>query len=294
MHTEVTGKHVVVSLCMFGIMAAFALMILEVSIDGPPAEVQATAPEKATDAARSEGSDRPGSAEAPSTAPPAPVPPMHTPSDVLIEDDTKLALTDSLPIAPSPMETPDARWDDTPGADSSRTPIASSTDSLRSAPNDSVRTRRVAERIAAIVSRAVSDPEASSAPSTNELPAARREPPRPSAFASAVAGTIPEDAADGPGITGLVTDETRTRVGRDFYDAFYDRWEAPDKDFYYTVVVSEQPMPSLGTRVVVRLNQNTVFQARLQPRSELIEQAARRAVVLTQRRLQSNPTMNVY
>jgi curli production assembly/transport component CsgE len=151
----------------------------------------------------------------------------------------------------------------------------------------------VAERIAAIVSRAVSNPEASSSTPTRDLPTAQREP-QPSAFASAVAGTIPEDAADGPGITGLVTDETRTKVGRDFYDAFYDRWKAPDKDFFYTVVVSEQPMPSLGTRVVVRLNQNVVFQARLQPRSEMIEQASRRAVALTQRRLQSNPTINVY
>ena len=166
-------------------------------------------------------------------------------------------------------------------------------DSTRSTPSDSIRTRRVAERIAALVSRAASNPETPTPASTNELPTADREQ-HPSAFASAVAGTIPEDAADGPGITGLVTDETRTKVGRDFYDAFYDRWQPPEKDFYYTVVVGEQPMPSLGTRVVVRLNQNVVFQTRLQPRSNMIDQAARRAVVLTQRRLQSNPTLNVY
>jgi hypothetical protein len=60
------------------------------------------------------------------------------------------------------------------------------------------------------------------------------------------------------------------------------------------VVVTEQPMPSLGTRVVVRVNQNVVFQARLQPRRDIIEQAARRAVYMTQRRLQSNLSINAY
>lgn len=296
------GKSIVGSLSVLGVVAVATFFALPTGTNSerPSLAAQTTAASHAADSAesthlamedaRAKQPDRSASAPAP---PPAPLPPVHVPSDVLITGD-RPALTDRLPIDEPEPTAPTSRQADTTATALPRVAQDSPADSVRAAPNDSVRTRRVAERIAAIVSRAVSDPEASSAPSTNELPAARREPPRPSAFASAVAGTIPEDAADGPGITGLVTDETRTKVGRDFYDAFYDRWQSPDKNFYYTVVVSEQPMPSLGTRVVVRLNQNTVFQARLQPRSDLIEQAARRAVVLTQRRLQSNPTMNVY
>jgi hypothetical protein len=158
---------------------------------------------------------------------------------------------------------------------------------MTSTARDSLRAERLAQ-----LAEALSDASAS------QRDAPRTSPPADasssSSFASAVAGTIPEDAGDGPGITGLVTDETQTKIGRDFYDAFYDRWTAPEKDYYYTVVVTEQPMPSLGTRVAVRVNQNMVFQTRLQPRRDIIEQAARRAVYMTQRRLQSNLSINAY
>jgi hypothetical protein len=87
------------------------------------------------------------------------------------------------------------------------------------------------------------------------------------------------------GITGLVVDETRTTIGRDFYDTFYDSWQPPEGSVNYTVVVEEQPVPSLGTRVIVRLNDQVTFDSRLQPRYELIQQAARAAVAYTQRAL---------
>jgi len=158
---------------------------------------------------------------------------------------------------------------------------------MTSVARDSLRTKRLAQLAEALA-------EASTSPRTPSRTQPSTDEPSTSSFASAVAGTIPEDAGDGPGITGLVTDETQTKIGRDFYDAFYDRWTAPEKDYYYTVVVTEQPMPSLGTRVVVRVNQSVVFQTRLQPRRDIVEQAARRAVYMTQRRLQSNLSINAY
>ena len=87
------------------------------------------------------------------------------------------------------------------------------------------------------------------------------------------------------GITGLVVDETRTTIGRDFYDTFYEAWQAPPGSVNYTVTVEEQPVPSLGTRVIVRLNDQVAFDTRLQPRFEEIQQAALAAVAYTQRAL---------
>lgn len=285
MCTVVSGKRVSVALGVLSVLVAATLIVPPLGTNSGEKMRHST-----SDAHR---------ASSQTTAvvpPPAPRPPLHTPSDVLIEADSTLELPDRLPITPS--STPgltDASKEARLGASRSASPdtahraIASTApDTMRAAPltrSDSTRLKRLAELAEALSSDRTSDAQPSA-------PAERSR--EPSAFASAVAGTIPEDAADGPGITGLVTDETRTKVGRDFYDAFYDRWESPEKDFYYTVVVSEQPMPSLGTRVVVRLNQNVVFQTRLQPRSDVIEQAARRAVFLTQRRLQSNPSINVY
>lgn len=87
------------------------------------------------------------------------------------------------------------------------------------------------------------------------------------------------------GITGLVVDETRTTIGRDFYDVFYEAWEAPGGSVNYTVVVEEQPVPSLGTRVIVRINDEVAFDTRLQPRYDQIREAALVAVSYAQRAL---------
>ena len=96
-------------------------------------------------------------------------------------------------------------------------------------------------------------------------------------------------------IDGLVMDETRTKIGRDFYSIFYSRWQAPSDARNFTITVQEQPMPSLGTRITVQLNNQTVFQTRLQPRYEYIEQAAKQAVYATWRRLQrGQPTRQIY
>lgn len=87
------------------------------------------------------------------------------------------------------------------------------------------------------------------------------------------------------GILGLVVDETRTTIGRDFYDVFYEAWEAPEGSVNYTVVVEEQPVPSLGTRVIVRINDDVAFDTRLQPRYDQVREAALAAVMYAQRAL---------
>lgn len=89
------------------------------------------------------------------------------------------------------------------------------------------------------------------------------------------------------GINGLVVDETRTTIGRDFYDIFYDAWVAPDNSINYTIVVEEQPVPGRGTRLIVRLNDEVAFDTRLQPGYERIQQAALTAVGFTRRALAS-------
>lgn len=96
-------------------------------------------------------------------------------------------------------------------------------------------------------------------------------------------------------IDGLVMDETRTKIGQDFYSIFYSNWTPPEDARNFTITVQEQPMPSLGTRVTVQLNNQTVFQTRLQPRYAYIEQAAKRAVYVTWRRLQrGQATRKIY
>jgi len=91
------------------------------------------------------------------------------------------------------------------------------------------------------------------------------------------------------GISGMVIDETRSKIGRDFYDAFYQHWTAPEEVPRFTITVSEQPAPGLGTIILVKANDTETFKYRLQPRYDFIQQAAQYAVRLTYSYLKNNP-----
>ena len=86
------------------------------------------------------------------------------------------------------------------------------------------------------------------------------------------------------GIIQLVVDETVSRAGAQFYDVFYQLWRPPPGASFSTLVLSEQPVPGQGTLVSVRLDGEVVFQSRLQPREEVIEQTAQQAVQTVLRR----------
>lgn len=79
-------------------------------------------------------------------------------------------------------------------------------------------------------------------------------------------------------ITGLIVDETVTKVGRDFYESFYSQWQAPASKEAYLIFVREQPQPGMGSRVSVFLNDTELFAQPLQPRYEIIEAYAEYAV----------------
>lgn len=87
-------------------------------------------------------------------------------------------------------------------------------------------------------------------------------------------------------LDGLVVDETRSRHGRDFYDLFYSGWDPPDGAINYTVRVQEQPGRGMGTIISVQVNDSVVYRTQLQPRYEVVEQAAQQAVAQTQRIMQ--------
>jgi len=91
---------------------------------------------------------------------------------------------------------------------------------------------------------------------------------------------------EGLGLGGLILDETRSKMGSNFYSVFYKHWEDPKDTQNFTITVSEQPMPSRGTMVQVEIDNQLVFRNRLEPRYYKTEQAAKQAVKICQRRLQ--------
>jgi len=79
-------------------------------------------------------------------------------------------------------------------------------------------------------------------------------------------------------IDGLIFDETKTKSGRDFYDYFYNHWEAPPGARNYSIYITEKPYRLMITQIEVKINETTVFQSFLQPRTSYIEEIAQLAV----------------
>jgi curli production assembly/transport component CsgE len=83
-------------------------------------------------------------------------------------------------------------------------------------------------------------------------------------------------------IDGLLVDDTKTKTGKDFYDLFYNRWEAPKGAKNYTITVSEKPFRLTATLIVVLINDNPVYQSILQPRQDIVEGLSEDAILTTQ------------
>lgn len=83
-------------------------------------------------------------------------------------------------------------------------------------------------------------------------------------------------------IDGLLVDDTKTKMGKDFYDLFYGSWQAPKGAKNYTITVSEKPFRLTSTQIVVSINENPVYQAILQPRQDVVEALSMDAIANTQ------------
>ena len=93
----------------------------------------------------------------------------------------------------------------------------------------------------------------------------------------------PDEAAatDAPApeleIDGLIIDETRTKLGRDFYDLFYGRWTPPPGASDYGITLRETPFRGRTVQLTVEVDGQAVYQRMLQPRLEILELTAAQA-----------------
>ncbi|MGQ7870594.1 CsgE family curli-type amyloid fiber assembly protein [Sunxiuqinia sp. sy24] len=88
-------------------------------------------------------------------------------------------------------------------------------------------------------------------------------------------------------IDGLLVDNTKTKIGRDFYDLFYANWEPPANAKNYTITILEKPFRLTSTLIVVSINEHVVYQSILQPRQEVVEQLSKQAIAVTFNYLQN-------
>lgn len=81
-------------------------------------------------------------------------------------------------------------------------------------------------------------------------------------------------------ITGLIIEQTMTKIGYEFYENFFILWEAPEGIKDYNIFINERA-GFWGSWVRVDIDTNVAWQKVLRPRSEEIEEAAKEAVEAT-------------
>ena len=79
-------------------------------------------------------------------------------------------------------------------------------------------------------------------------------------------------------IDGLVIDETRTKIGRDFYDVFFSNWDAPEGANNFMLTIRELPGRANSSFVSIEVNDQEILELPLQPRYDIIEETALYAV----------------
>ena len=83
-----------------------------------------------------------------------------------------------------------------------------------------------------------------------------------------------EDGEDGGlGISGMMNDETVTKFGHEFFEAFVKAWK-PLAGVTYNLRIGERYDPLRGSLIHVLINNNSVYEGFLTPRQEAIEELA--------------------
>ncbi len=84
--------------------------------------------------------------------------------------------------------------------------------------------------------------------------------------------------ADDIEIEGIIVDATQTKIGKDFYDLFYQQWSQVEDLPYHSITIGEKALPQLGSLISVQIEDQLIFRQVVQPRYEKIEEMANYAI----------------
>ena len=94
--------------------------------------------------------------------------------------------------------------------------------------------------------------------------------------------TARHPARTGTEAEGLVLDQALSKLGHDFYDQFYNRFEAPVGSTDFSIVVSERPARGNTSLVVLTVNDTELLEMPLPTRFDQMEETVAYAVDLAQ------------
>jgi len=101
---------------------------------------------------------------------------------------------------------------------------------------------------------------------------------------------VPVDVLE---IDGLIIDETRSKIARDFYDLFYKKWIAPQGAKNFSIYIREEPSRGRGAQVSLTLNEQKIFQNFVPPRYDALENVVNFAIRVTRARLRDRANIDL-
>lgn len=90
----------------------------------------------------------------------------------------------------------------------------------------------------------------------------------------------------------LVVDNTHTNIGEEFFTTFNNLWNPPKSNTDYVISITEKPLPSMGTMIVVLVNNSVAFQTKLNPNSKYINEICREAIKYVWQKLKNQESIS--
>ena len=83
---------------------------------------------------------------------------------------------------------------------------------------------------------------------------------------------------EGIQLTGMVTEKTKTKAGKDFYDYFYQKYSLSPNKLNKIIEVEEQISFGRTTRIAVKVQDQVVYQFFVRPKLDYLEEEANKAL----------------
>lgn len=80
-------------------------------------------------------------------------------------------------------------------------------------------------------------------------------------------------------IKGLVVEEVITKLGKDFYDFFYQKYSSSSQKYPFVVKITEKPLPGISSQVTVYADDEAIFRSNTSPNEEYLENSAQQAIL---------------
>jgi len=80
-------------------------------------------------------------------------------------------------------------------------------------------------------------------------------------------------------INGLVVEDVITKLGKDFYDFFYQEYNSSGSKFPFVINIIEKPLIGISSEIRIDIDDRIIYKMTTRPNEEYLQAAARQAIV---------------